>query len=130
MGTTSGAFDSFLQYPTAVAASSTQSYFAALKQVNFIGGFTINWTEKLETNVGAAHTRISLPKNIAPLPLSVNAMPTLNKKLQRYWINMVYTIVPKSFVVFEIGYASRKAGYPISFTGKNTRFTLSYIQNF
>lgn len=126
----SPSFDSYLQYPTNAAATNVQSYFSALRQINFVGGVTLNWTEKLETTVGASYTKISAPSQRVFLPVDINAMPTINKKLERYWINVIYTIVPKSFVVFEIEYATRKAGYSTSYRGKNTRFTLSYIQNF
>jgi hypothetical protein len=127
-------FDSYFQYPSS-ATSSVNSLFQTVKAINFIAGFTIHWRENLETNIGAAYTKITLPKNIALRNLpqastSASNTPQINTKLQRYHVNIVYTIFPKTFTVFEVEQYYRSAGYPTSYKGKDTRFIVSFIRNF
>lgn len=129
----SNPFDSYFQYPAA-AGSRVPSLFQTIKAINFLGGFTITWRDNLESNVGAAYTKISLPKNINLVnPVSstgANNNALINTRLQRYHANLIYTIVPKTFAVFEVEQYYRNAGYKVNYKGKDTRLMCSFIRNF
>jgi hypothetical protein len=130
-----GAFDSYFQYPSNLGASPVQSRFETVKAINFIGGFTINWRDNLETNIGAAYTKVSLPKNIALTNIAAAATaatntPLINTRLQRYHANLVYTIVPKTFAAFEVEQYYRNAGFPVTYKAKDTQLVFSFIRNF
>ena len=133
------AYDSFFQYPTnAQGLTTSSSHFVALKAINFIAGFTINWTNNLETNLGGSYTNVQKPgSGIAffPIPAAANAaantaLPT--SRMQRYHVNLIYTIVPKTFILFEVEQYYRQAGWRpgTKYKGKDTRFVFSFIRNF
>lgn len=128
------AFDSYLQFrtiPTTGVQATAPTSFLALKAINFIGGFTINWNEKWETNIGGAYTKISVPKGIALTNAGVTSgTAQINTKLVRGHVNLVYNIFPKTFIVGEVQRYHRHAGSPVAYKGKDTRLTMSFIRNF
>lgn len=126
--------DSYFQYPSSVA-DKTRNMFQALKAINFIAGFTINWGHDLETNIGGAYTKVKLPNKIAlisiPAPTVANSnTPLINRKLQRYHVNLIYRFISKTFFILEAEQYYRKAGRLSKHTGKDTRFVFSLIRNF
>lgn len=134
------AFDSYFQYQV-LATTPIISRFEALPAINFMAGLSIKWWDRLESSLGGSYTKITLPQGIAlsnmgtantPASAVGNgiSLPLPNTVLQRYHANLVYTILPKTFGIVELEQHYREAGFPKSYSGKDTRLVFSFIRQF
>lgn len=117
--------DSYFQYRTADNLGITNQY-EHVKAMYYNAGIRVNWTKCLNSTLGGAYTKVFTPAKMVATP----ATRFFHKSMQRYHVNLIYTIFPNNEVGFEVEHFKRKAGIPVEFSGRDTRFVASYIYNF
>ncbi len=118
--------DSYFQYRTADNLGLTNHY-ENVKAMYYNAGIMVNWTKCLNSTMGGAYTKVFTPEKMTAIPATTRIF---HKSMQRYHVNLIYTIFPNNEVGFEVEHFKRKAGVPVEFNGRDTRFVVSYIYNF
>ncbi|WP_032113769.1 DcaP family trimeric outer membrane transporter [Candidatus Paracaedibacter symbiosus] len=119
------ALDSYFQYPT-TGNTTLASHFEAVKAIYYNAGVMINWTKSLNSTIGGAYTKVFTPQNMT----ATASTNTFHKTMQRYHVNLIYSLLPNNEVGIEVEHYRRKAGTPVAFNGRDTRVLVSYIYNF
>lgn len=114
--------DFYLQVAT-VANPGLTNQFNILRTFNILGGFELWASDKINLNLGASLTKIQTPSGIL-------SIPTYNRKLQRYFGNVIYKLLPNSDVGLQLMHYKRGAGTSVHQHGKDTRILASFIYKF